>query len=438
MKAAMVNRVLACVALTIGILPTSGQVLAQQSLQARKEMTLEPSDLDRNAGVYELAPRMTLAITREGTRIYAQVTGQIKAEIFPESTQEFFYKIVDAQITFLPGDDGRATSLILHQFGRDVPAKRVEIPTARPDIAAIALPPDTDESEVTLDIGSGVLHGTILTPTKIATPPIVLIIAGSGPTDRNGNSQIGSGHNDSLRLLAQALAASGIASLRYDKRGVGGSRGALRNESDVRFDDLVDDAAGWVHQLQAGHRYSTVTIIGHSEGSLIGMLATQKSHANAFVSISGPARRASEVLRDQLRSKLTPQLADESEVILRALENGKQVDNIPAALMPLYRPSVQPYLISWLRYTPTEVVGNLSVPVLIVQGTTDIQVGVEEAKALKKAQPHAELANVEGMNHVLKIVPADDWKQLASYTDPSLPIAPDLVTDLVRFVQRVR
>jgi len=438
MTAARVKRLFACLTLAGTILPISGLILAQQPPQMRKEITLKPIQLDRNVGFYEVAPGRILAITREGTRIYAQMTDQIKAEIFPESTQEFFYKIADVQITFLASDDGTAAGLILHQAGRDIPAKRIEKPAPPPNIAPAAPPPDTTESEARLDVSSGILHGTILAPTKIAIPPVVLIIAGSGPTDRDGNSPLLSGRNDSLRLLAHALAAAGIASLRYDKRGIGDSRNAMQKESDMTFDDLVDDATGWVLQLRATRHYSSVTIVGHSEGSLIGMLAAQKSHADAFVSISGPARRASDVMRDQLRSKLTPELAKQYEAILRAFENGKQVDAIPAELMPLARPSVQPYVISWFRYTPAEEIGKLVVPVLIVQGTTDIQVDVKEAGALKTAQPRAEVAIVEGMNHVLKIVPPDSAAQLASYTDPALPIAPDLVTDLVRFVQRLR
>ena len=294
------------------------------------------------------------------------------------------------------------------------------------------------EHAATLDTGTGVLRGTIMAPAREAAVSIVILIAGSGPTDRNGNTLGLPGVNDSLKLLAKALAASGIASLRYDKRGVGESRTAGPKESDLRFEMYVADAAMWVRQLKADRRFSTVTVLGHSEGSLIGMLAVENSGADAFISVAGVARRASDLLRDQLRPKLSGELAQQNEQLLASLEQGKFIGTVPAALMALYRPSVQPYLASWMRYTPAEAIKKLSVPVLIVQGTTDAQVGVAEAEALKHSRPEAEIAIVNGMNHVLKTVPVDPTKQQASYVDPALPVAPELVDRVRAFVLAIR
>jgi fermentation-respiration switch protein FrsA (DUF1100 family) len=168
------------------------------------------------------------------------------------------------------------------------------------------------------------------------------------------------------------------------------------------------------------------------------MLAAQRAPADAFVSIAGVARRASEVLRDQLRPQLPPDLWQESERILAALEAGRMADSVPAPLLALYRPSVQPYLISWFRYTPTEEITRVPGPVLIAQGTTDIQVDVAEAENLKRARVDAELLIVAGMNHVLKLVPADALAQQASYSDPSLPVSPELLERTARFVRNIR
>jgi alpha-beta hydrolase superfamily lysophospholipase len=240
-----------------------------------------------------------------------------------------------------------------------------------------------------------------------------------------------------LKLLAEGLAGNGIASLRYDKRGVGESAPAGPNEADLRFDTYVGDAAAWVEQLREDPRFSTITIIGHSEGSLIGMLAAGRSEADAFVSIAGIARPAGQVLRDQLRPRLPPELWEESERILAALEGARAADSIPQPLYALYRPSVQPYMISWLRYTPTQEIARLSVPVLIIQGTTDSQVEVAEAEALEQAAPRAELVAIEGMNHVLKSVPADPARQQASYSDPALPVVPELIERISTFIRGV-
>ena len=289
-----------------------------------------------------------------------------------------------------------------------------------------------------LETSTGTLHGSLLLPATAGPHPLVLLHAGSGPTDRNGNSALIPGSNNSLKLLAEALAARGIASVRYDKRGVAASAAAAPREIDLRFDTYVDDAAGWIRQLRTDARFSTITVVGHSEGSLIGMLAAERARADAFVSVAGIARRASDVLRNQLRPRLPPALWQESERILAALEAGRTTDDVPPALASLYRPSVQPYLISWFRYLPTDEVKRVPGPVLIVQGTTDVQVSTAEAEALKRARPDAELLIIEGMNHVLKLVPLIPAQQNASYSDPSLPIAPLLVQRTQSFVASVR
>lgn len=291
------------------------------------------------------------------------------------------------------------------------------------------------EEPMTLDTPTGKLAGTLELPAAAGKVPVALIIAGSGPTDRDGNTA-GMGHNDSLKMLAAALADAGIASVRYDKRGIAASASAAPSESDLRFDMYVDDAAAWLDKLKSDRRFSSVMVIGHSEGSLIGMIAAQRAGAAAFVSISGAAESATAILRKQLAGKLPPDLAAENERILASLERGETASAVPPAFAAFYRPSVQPYLISWLKYVPAERIATLKMPVLIVQGTTDIQVGLEQAQALRAAAPGAELAIIPGMNHVLKLVPADMKQQVASYTDPALPIAPELVAKVVKFVRQ--
>lgn len=291
--------------------------------------------------------------------------------------------------------------------------------------------------EVHITTLTGTLHGTQIIPASNVPEPAVLIIAGSGPTDRNGNSSL-AGQNNSLKLLAEGLAGYGIASIRYDKRGIGESAAAGPEEADLHFDTYVEDAALWIQRLQADSRFSSITVTGHSEGSLIGMLATPKTGANAFVSIAGIAQTASQVLRDQLRLRLPDALWQQNEQILAALEQGKRVTSIPPELNALYRSSIQPYLISWFRYTPAQEIRRLTVPVLIVQGTTDIQVSVREAQDLKRAKPDAELRIIEGMNHVLKAVPLDPEQQNASYSEPTLPVVPELVEGISRFIHSSR
>src|SRR5262245_17085181 len=301
------------------------------------------------------------------------------------------------------------------------------------------------EQPVQLKTETATIFGTLLVPGVAGKVPVVLIIAGSGPTDRDGNSRALPGKNNTYKMLADSLAAEGIASLRYDKRGIGESRlPPGTREADLRFENYVEDAVGWVNQLRADPRFSRVIVVGHSEGSLIGMLAVTKAKADGFVSIAGIARRASDVIRDQLRPQIgaMPELWQASESILTSLEAGKVLDPLPQAvqaipgLMALYRPSVQPYLISWFKYVPSDEIKALSVNVMIVQGTTDIQVSVDEAKALKAAKPDAELLIVEGMNHVMKTAPADRVQNAATYSNPDLPIVPDVPNAIAALARR--
>ena len=294
------------------------------------------------------------------------------------------------------------------------------------------------EEPATLTTTTGVIHGTLDMPSGSGPFPVALIIAGSGPTDRDGNSAMLAGKNNSLKMMAQSLAAANIASLRFDKRGIAASAAAGPREADLRFENYVDDAAAWVEQLRHDKRFSTVTIIGHSEGALIGAIATARTHPNAFISVAGVGRSAGLVLREQINGKLPAPLFQANENILRELEAGRTTQDVPPELQSMYRASVQPYLISWFKYNPVEIVASIKEPILICQGTTDIQVAVEEAEALKKAAPTAKLVIIQGMNHVLKTVPTDTVKQTASYSDPALPINVELMKSIIEFVPRAK
>jgi pimeloyl-ACP methyl ester carboxylesterase len=303
-------------------------------------------------------------------------------------------------------------------------------------IGGIASQAHAAETPITLDTPTGQLAGTLELPAGADKPRVALLIAGSGPTDRDGNSSMIPGRNDSLKLLAAGLAEAGIATVRYDKRGIGGSHAAGSAESALRFDMFVDDAAVWIARLKADPRFASVAVIGHSEGSLIGMLAARQADAAAFVSIAGIADGASTLMRKQLEGKLPPELEKESERILVSLESGVVVDPVPPALATLFRPSVQPYLISWFKYVPAQRIAELTMPVLVVQGNTDIQVDVVQANRLHGARPGAKLAIIPGMNHVFKHVRAVPELQVASYGDPSLPVSPLLVKSIADFLQQ--
>jgi len=291
-----------------------------------------------------------------------------------------------------------------------------------------------EETRVTLTTRTGVLHGTLLVPSGTTGPvPIALIIAGSGPTDRDGNSPLLPGKNNGLAMLADALGRRGIATLRYDKRGIGASASAMGQESDLRFTTYVDDAVDWLEWLRADRRFARRIVIGHSEGSLIGVLAAQRSPASHVVSVAGAGRPIAEVLDEQLSRMLPPELMANARHIMAELTAGRAVDSVPPQLVAVFRPSVQPYMISWLPIDPAQEVGRLTVPVLVVHGTTDIQVTKADADRLANGHSHATLEMIDGMNHVLKEV-RESSQQTASYSDPALPLHPRLVESIATFV----
>ncbi len=288
---------------------------------------------------------------------------------------------------------------------------------------------------VSLEVAGGAVYGTELTPDGVSGKvPVVLLHSGSGPTDRDGNSTLLPGPNDSLKLVAEGLARKGIASVRYDKRGIGSSALPVWKEENLRLDDYIGDAAAWLRKLRSDPRFSRVVMAGHSEGAQIAAEACAQGGADACVLIAGAGHTLDEILREQLKDKLPPPLMAESDAILSSLKEGKTVDKVSPTLMALYRPEVQPYLISALQHDPRKAIAALKMPVLILQGTSDIQVPQEEAKLLSAAAPKAKVVIVEGMNHLLKIVGDDQALQQKSYASPDLPVAPQLFDALTTFI----
>ncbi|MBB6097109.1 hypothetical protein HNR42_000523 [Deinobacterium chartae] len=287
---------------------------------------------------------------------------------------------------------------------------------------------------VTLEVPGVTLHGTLEVPAGQGPFPVALIIAGSGPTDRNGNNPI-AGSNNSLKMLAEGLAARGIATVRYDKRGIGQSAMPAAREQDQTFDDLVNDAAAWMDFLRGDARFGKLAVIGHSEGALIGLAALQKQPAEAYVSVSGTGRNAADILLAQLKPQLPPELYAKSAELVARLRSGQTGEMPDPALAAVFRPSAQPYLISWFRYDPARLIADLQAPALIVQGDRDLQVTLEDARLLAAAQPKAKLLVVPGMNHVLKSAPQDPQGNMATYGNPNLPLAQGLLEGVAEFLE---
>lgn len=286
------------------------------------------------------------------------------------------------------------------------------------------------EETVVLETPTGNIEGTLLLPSK-ENIPLVLIIAGSGPTDRDGNS--GSLKNNSLKMLAQGLYDNNIASFRFDKRGIAKSAKAMISEEDLRFEHYIRDVQQWYLLLKNDSRFSSVIILGHSEGSLIGMIASQDVIPDKFISLAGPGVSMQATLKRQLADQ-PPYVLSMSLPIIEELEKGKTVDSVAPLLNMLFRPSVQSYLISCFKYDPAIEISKVQSPVLIVQGTTDIQIQVEDAKKLAAANSNSELVIIEGMNHILKEADANRFLNLRTYGDPSLKLKQGLIESITSFI----
>lgn len=295
---------------------------------------------------------------------------------------------------------------------------------------------NTISKDITIPVHGGSIAATLLVPDTTSPVPVTLIIAGSGPTDRDGNSgsflQAGS-----YRMLADSLAVHGIASLRYDKRYVGQSMNFTTPVDELRFNDYADDAVALINFLKTDKRFSKIIIIGHSEGSLLGMIAAEKIPVNAYISLAGMGEPMDKVIEWQIAQQpgVTPSLEGNVKMILDSMREGKVVHEVPSDLKTLLSPAIQPYLISEMKYDPAKEMKKIKIPVLIVNGTTDLQVTVQQAKLLHQAKPDAQLAIIPGMNHVLKNAPEDRNENFATYSNPDLPLNALLVQKITEFIQ---
>jgi alpha-beta hydrolase superfamily lysophospholipase len=292
-----------------------------------------------------------------------------------------------------------------------------------------------EETQAELKTETGTLRASLVIPPDKKAVPVVLIISGSGPTDRDGNNP--AMKNNHLKMLATELAMRRIASLRYDKRGIAQSQSAALAEKDLRFEHYIYDAAGWVKQLEQDKRFNKVIVLGHSEGSLIGIIATQETKADAFISLAGAGQKAGQLIRQQLQAQ--PQaVKDYAFPILDSLAMGKTVSNTDPAFAALFRPSVQPYLISWFQYDPQKEIARLTIPVLIMQGNNDLQVSLDEARLLAGAKPGSKLIVVDEMNHILKKSSLDMRVNMATYSNPDLPLVPPCAEAIAEFINSVK
>jgi pimeloyl-ACP methyl ester carboxylesterase len=298
--------------------------------------------------------------------------------------------------------------------------------------------PALGESTYSVKGFSGTLVGTLTIPANASGKvPVVLIVGASGYTDRNGNNVKQGINSNSYKELSTALSKSGIASLRYDKRMVGESVSSTK-EDQLHIEDYIEDAMALINKLHDDSRFSKVIVLGHGEGSLVGIVASEETPVGALISVEGASQPAYLVLKEQAK-RLPDYISTRfSNAVDSLARRGKVQQEIDASLYPYIRPSIQPFLLTWMRYAPTKELKKLKMPVLIIQGGTDLQVKADEGDKLKKAKTEAVLINIPNMNYVLKDAPDDKDKNMETYTQPDLPVKPELVTGLVDFINKLK
>lgn len=274
------------------------------------------------------------------------------------------------------------------------------------------------------------IDGTLLSPKTIEKPSLAILIAGSGPTNRNGNQNFLK--NNSLKKLAEELSNNNIATFRYDKRIVKQIRQG-KVDKDIMFDDFVSDATAVIDYFKEKELFSKIYVIGHSQGSLVGMLAA-KDRADGFISIAGAGNNIGDVLIEQV-TMMAPKLGEETKRIVAELKDGNTTTDYPEALASLFSTDLQPFMINWMKYNPTDVIKELKMPILIINGNKDLQVSENEAKLLKEANENATLFIIENMNHVLFEIKGDDLENSKSYNESFRPISKKLITNIIEFIR---
>ncbi len=302
--------------------------------------------------------------------------------------------------------------------------------------AALASATPLAAEELTAPGPQGDLAGTLIRPAE--GQPLVLIVPGSGPTDRDGNNRLGVTAAP-YRLLAEALEKRGIGSLRIDKRGMFASKAAVADPNAVSLEDYADDVAAWVGAARKATGVECVWMLGHSEGGLIALVAAQRVQGLCgTILVAAPGQKMGDILRAQFKANPAnaPVLPDALSAI-DALEKGEKVDvtAFHPALQGIFNPAVQGFLIDMMSRDPAALAAKIEMPLLIVQGGKDLQVPRANGDALHEAQANADYIVIPAMNHVLKDIESDNPQDnMAAYADPSLPISPELVDAVAGFV----
>ncbi|TYA54764.1 alpha/beta hydrolase family protein [Formosa maritima] len=276
------------------------------------------------------------------------------------------------------------------------------------------------------------LPGTLTYNKELKSQPLVIFIHGSGNVDRNGNQAGVNIKANYIKQLADSLNVKGIAFYRYDKRS--------STEENLKFmmDDLdfyrfVDDAKLAINKFKDDKRFTSIILIGHSQGSLVAMLASIEN-VDKYISLAGISEDMGEFIINSYK-QVSDEMSNIAKEQINELKETGTIETVNPALAHLFSKANQPFFISWMAYNPSEEIKKLQIPVLILNGTKDLQVKVEEANLLHEAKSDSELMIIENMNHVLKTIEKDE-DNIKSYYTPEFPLSEELINTIEVFIKK--
>lgn len=259
---------------------------------------------------------------------------------------------------------------------------------------------------------------------------LVIIIAGSGPTDRDCNSAMGS-KTDAFKKLAAFLTEKSISSFRYDKRGIGKSTKV--DETGMTLNTFAEDASSIASHFKKD--FQKIILLGHSEGALLGSMIAERNHVDAFISVSGTSISFDKILLDQMAKY--PKIMPELEKHINEIKAGQELSEVHPIIKSMFRASIIPFLSSAFKIDPYEEMSKVTKPSLIVGGKCDLQVPPNHAESLKASNKNSELLVIENMGHVLANLEEDCGNAQVAYNAPEMELNPSFAEGVYNFIRKL-
>ncbi len=277
------------------------------------------------------------------------------------------------------------------------------------------------------------LPGTLTYNSELKSQPLVIFVHGSGNVDRNGNQMMMNANANYIKMLNDSLVSKGIAFYRYDKRTATQSNLKFLMNG-MSFDGFVEDVNLTINKFKNDNRFSSIILIGHSQGALVSMLVDH-AHVDKYISLAGPSHSVDKTIIGQVRRQNGDSIATIVESHFKELATTGSIEKVDPNLISLFNKPTQPFMASWMKYNPTEEIKKVNLPILILNGDKDIQVSVDDAERLHEVNKKSEKVIIENMNHVLKTI-ENDSENLPSYSSPDFPLSQKLVSTIEAFIKQ--